>query len=306
MCNYESNLESLMGTLMFEMIGIQGFARICCGDVFEVIIKHGDQKWKTRGRVIKNGDQLWENKSVSFKSLFDEPLCIKAMEVRGLGKNILLGNKFCETRDLFCAHPQQMTINLNPSGSLKLNLIITWNPLNGTSDGTHTVVVPSSTGICHSYGRHSISQSSIQETHHFSDISLTEKQSLVHDLNICDNTDTSCSNESISTSALNLGVESPSVDKMTKPYKIVDCSISNENSSIAKNDLLLPKNSNLNDSWSIPTPDENSETEVHTVSSSDQNLTEVIKNLSIILEDISEPYQEIRELSTMLEELEKL
>lgn len=48
------------------------------------------------------------------------------MEVRGLGKNILLGNKYCETRDLFCAHPQQMTINLNPSGSLKLNLIITW------------------------------------------------------------------------------------------------------------------------------------------------------------------------------------
>ncbi|GFX00373.1 rho family-interacting cell polarization regulator 2 [Trichonephila clavipes] len=83
MCAYESNLESLMGTLIFEMIGIQGFARICCGDVFEVIIKHGDQKWKTRGRVIKNGDQIWENKSVTFKSLFDEPLCIK-----GKGKKI--------------------------------------------------------------------------------------------------------------------------------------------------------------------------------------------------------------------------
>ncbi|CAL1271052.1 unnamed protein product [Larinioides sclopetarius] len=304
MCTYESNLESLMGTLTFEMIGIQGFARICCGDVFEVIIKHGDQKWKTRGRVIKNGDQLWENKSVIFKSLFDEPLCIKAMEVRGLGKNILLGNKFCETRDLFCAHPQQMTINLNPSGSLKLNLIITWNPLNGT-DGTNLVGMPSSVGICHSYGRHSISQSSIQETDHFSDISSSGKQGLAHDTNICDNTNASFSSESTNTSAANSAIGSPSIDSVTKPLHMIDYSLSSDDCSDVKKKMLLPKNSNLNDSWSIPPSDENSDAEVHSISSLDQNLTEVLKNLSVILEDISESYPEIEELSSVLEELEK-
>ncbi|GFQ73682.1 rho family-interacting cell polarization regulator 2 [Trichonephila clavata] len=304
MCAYESNLESLMGTLIFEMIGIQGFARICCGDVFEVIIKHGDQKWKTRGRVIKNGDQIWENKSVTFKSLFDEPLCIKAMEVRGLGKNILLGNKFCETRDLFCAHPQQMTINLNPSGSLKLNLIITWNPLNGTADGTHMIGLPSSSGLSHSYGRHSISQTSMHETDNFSDISLSGKRTLVSDPNICDNTNASFSSESISTSTPNSAIGSPNVETMNKPYQVMDCSISNDDSNdVQKN--LLPKNSNLNDSWSALPSDENSDAEVHSISSLDQNLTEVLKNLSIILEDISETYPEIEELSVILEELEK-
>ena len=39
---------------------------------------------------------------------------------------MLLGNKYCETLDLFCAQPQMMTINLNTSGSLKLNLVVTW------------------------------------------------------------------------------------------------------------------------------------------------------------------------------------
>ena len=53
-------------------------------------------------------------------------LLIKAVEVRVLGKTVMIGNKVCETKDLFSPHPQLMTVNLNPSGSLKLNLVITW------------------------------------------------------------------------------------------------------------------------------------------------------------------------------------
>lgn len=61
----------------FFFSGIQGFARICAGDIFEVVLKHGSQKWKSRGRVMKNGEQLWENKFMLFKALFSEALCIK-------------------------------------------------------------------------------------------------------------------------------------------------------------------------------------------------------------------------------------
>src|ERR1043166_4941725 len=128
----EAEFESSIGTILIEMKGIQGFARICPGDVFEITLKYGDtQKWKSRGKILKDGSQLWENQQVMFKALLDEVLSIKAVEVRGLGKNILLGNKLCETRNLFSAHPQLMTVNLNNIGTLKLNLVVTWNPLHG-------------------------------------------------------------------------------------------------------------------------------------------------------------------------------
>ncbi|KAH6940497.1 hypothetical protein HPB50_000518 [Hyalomma asiaticum] len=131
LCILEAHLEQLMGTLQFQMRGIQGFARLCAGDVFEISVKHGDQKWKSRGRVQKNGQQVWDNQQVIMKALLGEFLFIKAVEVRGLGKNVLLGNKSCEIKELFSSHSQLMTINLNSSGSLKLNLVITWNPLHG-------------------------------------------------------------------------------------------------------------------------------------------------------------------------------
>ncbi|XP_037556259.1 rho family-interacting cell polarization regulator 1 isoform X1 [Dermacentor silvarum] len=131
LCVLEAHLEQLMGTLQFQMRGIQGFARLCAGDIFEISVKHGEQKWKSRGRVQKNGQQVWDNQQVIMKALLGEFLYIKAVEVRGLGKNVLLGNKSCEIKELFSSHSQLMTINLNSSGSLKLNLVITWNPLHG-------------------------------------------------------------------------------------------------------------------------------------------------------------------------------
>lgn len=58
--------------------------------------------------------------------VLSKQLLIKAVEVRVLGKTVVIGNKVCETKDLFSPHPQLMTVNLNPSGSLKLNIVITW------------------------------------------------------------------------------------------------------------------------------------------------------------------------------------
>lgn len=48
------------------------------------------------------------------------------MESRTLGRDVLLGQKNCETKDLMSSHPQLMTVNINSNGSLKLSIVITW------------------------------------------------------------------------------------------------------------------------------------------------------------------------------------
>lgn len=126
----ESELESYMGSFLLVVEDIQGFARVCQGDVFEIIIKYGDaQKFKTRISVLKDNRQKCDNRQTVFKARIADVLAIKAYECKGLGKKVLLGHKLFETRDLFTARSQLMTISLNQTGTIKLNLIITWNPL---------------------------------------------------------------------------------------------------------------------------------------------------------------------------------
>lgn len=129
----ESEFETYMGTFLLAIEDIQGFARICQGDVFEIAIKYGEaQKFKTKVSVLKDNRQKCDNRQTVFKARIAYVLAIKAYECKGLGKRVLLGHKLCETRDLFTARSQLMTISLNQTGSIKLNLIVTWNPLHMT------------------------------------------------------------------------------------------------------------------------------------------------------------------------------
>lgn len=126
----ETDFETYMGSFLLAIEDIQGFARVCQGDVFEISIKYGDsQKFKTKISVLKDNRQRCDNKQAVFKARIADVLAIKAYECKGLGKRVLLGHKLCETRDLFTARSQLMTISLNQTGSIKLNLIVTWNPL---------------------------------------------------------------------------------------------------------------------------------------------------------------------------------
>jgi hypothetical protein len=76
--------------------------------------------------VGKDGSQTWDLPLATFRAVLGEVMHIKAAEVKTLGKHILLGNKFCEISELFSSHAQLMTVNLNPTGSLKLNIIVSW------------------------------------------------------------------------------------------------------------------------------------------------------------------------------------
>ncbi|KAJ8298725.1 hypothetical protein KUTeg_022785 [Tegillarca granosa] len=141
MCAIEAQLEAMMGTFHCKLRGMAGFARLCPGDVFEITVRHGMQKWKTKGRIEKTGNQRWDNPEFTFKALIGDVLNIKGLELRSF-KSVLLGQKSCETKELFSSNPQLMTVSINTNGSLKLSIIITWNPLDGVDESMAYFEVP--------------------------------------------------------------------------------------------------------------------------------------------------------------------
>lgn len=61
----------------FVFSGMAGFARLCPGDVFEIVVKHGHQKWKSKGRIEKNGTQKWDHPDFKFKAVIGDVFNIK-------------------------------------------------------------------------------------------------------------------------------------------------------------------------------------------------------------------------------------
>lgn len=123
----ESQLETeCMGSLHLQINCIQGFARVCAGDQFLVTLRHGDKKWKSRGKVEKNQNQLWENRENIFRINPWYDLRIKAVELKGLGRSVQLGERTCDVVKLMRAQAQMMNVKFGTSGSLQLELVVVW------------------------------------------------------------------------------------------------------------------------------------------------------------------------------------
>ncbi|KAI1732986.1 filopodia upregulated, FAM65 domain-containing protein [Ditylenchus destructor] len=128
MAAVEAEMTGMLGRLHVEVKAIVGFARITAGDVFEVVIKHGTQRWKSRGKTQPDKSQKWDQSTATFDCLGDAPVIIKVVEVRFF-KSRCLNERSFDPIKFFSSQPQLVTMNLNSIGSMKLQLIVTWLPL---------------------------------------------------------------------------------------------------------------------------------------------------------------------------------
>ncbi|XP_037535859.1 RIPOR family member 3 [Nematolebias whitei] len=126
----EGELEILLGELNIKMKGLIGFARLCPGDQYEVVVRLGRQRWRIRGRIQSDDSQSWDEEEMVFLPHISQDFEIKVMEAKGLGW-LLVGMVTCASVDFFVARPQLMLVDVTELGTIKLQLEVTWNPFDG-------------------------------------------------------------------------------------------------------------------------------------------------------------------------------
>ncbi|CAF0750161.1 unnamed protein product [Brachionus calyciflorus] len=136
LCLIEAQTEALLGSFRFQIEKLIGFARLCPGDVYQLQIKYGtNSKFRTRTKISKDCNQIWDNKNFLFKITIHELLLIKINEIKFFGKNVSIGERYFDIKDLFSTtQTQRLTLNANTSGSIKLSMLITWMPFENCED----------------------------------------------------------------------------------------------------------------------------------------------------------------------------
>ncbi|KAM6980506.1 RIPOR family member 3 [Aplochiton taeniatus] len=127
MSNMEGELEILLGELHIKMKGLIGFARLCPGDQYEVVVRLGRQRWRIRGKIQSDDRQSWDEEEIVFLPHIHQNFEIKVTEVKGLG-SLLVGMVTCKSADFFMARPQLMVVDITELGTIKLQLEVLWNP----------------------------------------------------------------------------------------------------------------------------------------------------------------------------------
>ncbi|KAI9541272.1 hypothetical protein NQZ68_032276 [Dissostichus eleginoides] len=127
----EGELEILLGELHIKMKGLIGFARLCPGDQYEVVVRLGRQRWKIRGRIESDDTQAWDEEEMVFLPHIQHNFEIKVTEAKGLGW-LLVGMVTCVSADFFVARPQLMLVDITELGTIKLQLEVTWNPFDSS------------------------------------------------------------------------------------------------------------------------------------------------------------------------------
>uniref|UniRef100_A0A3Q1GDZ2 RIPOR family member 3 n=1 Tax=Acanthochromis polyacanthus TaxID=80966 RepID=A0A3Q1GDZ2_9TELE len=127
----EGELEILLGELHIKMKGLIGFARLCPGDQYEVLVRLGRQRWRIKGRIESDDTQSWDEEEMVFLPHIHHNFDIKVTEAKGLSW-LLVGMVTCASADFFVARPQLMLVDITELGTIKLQLEVTWNPFDSS------------------------------------------------------------------------------------------------------------------------------------------------------------------------------
>ncbi|XP_044118775.1 RIPOR family member 3 isoform X3 [Neovison vison] len=137
----EAALEVHLGEFHIRMKGLVGYARLCPGDQYEVLMRLGRQRWKLKGRIESDDSQTWEEEEKAFIPTLHENFEIKVTELRGLS-SLAVGTVTCDITDFFTTRPQVIVLDITELGTIKLQLEVLWNPF----DTESFLMSPSPTG----------------------------------------------------------------------------------------------------------------------------------------------------------------
>ena len=109
---------------------IEGWARICPRDQYELEFRHGRQRRICRVRIGRDGQREWEQQEFQFQASLLDSIIVRVREVKSgwTKRYVTLGVTHIETRDLMRSRPQLMSLMANSSGSLKLKVRTKWTP----------------------------------------------------------------------------------------------------------------------------------------------------------------------------------
>ncbi|XP_008564138.1 PREDICTED: protein FAM65C [Galeopterus variegatus] len=128
----EGALEVHLGEFHVRMKGLVGYARLCPGDQYEVLMRLGRQRWKLKGRIESDDSQTWDEEEKAFIPTLHENFDIKVTEMRGLS-SLVVGTVTCDIADFFTTRPQVIVVDITELGTIKLQLEVLWNPFDTES-----------------------------------------------------------------------------------------------------------------------------------------------------------------------------
>ncbi|XP_029468855.1 RIPOR family member 3 isoform X2 [Rhinatrema bivittatum] len=127
MCLMEGALEVHLGEFHIKMKGLVGYARLCPGDQYEVLVRLGRQKWRLKGKIETDDSQIWDEEERIFIPNLHENFEIKVIELRGI-TTVLVGVVTCDSANFFTTRPRVIIVDITELGTIKLQLEVTWNP----------------------------------------------------------------------------------------------------------------------------------------------------------------------------------